>query len=85
MFVSLEAAALKSWINSGGSVRPQPDLCREQRVGFEAAQLPTLLMQLRERSPGRLDELVPQLLIRQQAADESFNRAMRHGEIPFQE
>jgi hypothetical protein len=43
IFVGLEAAALKPWINPGGNIRPQPDLYGEQRVDFEAGQLPTLL------------------------------------------
>jgi len=72
----LQAAALKPRINPGGHLRPQTDLYGEQRVHFEPAQLPTLFTQLRERSPRRPSELVPQLLIRQEAADGSFNRSL---------
>ena len=74
--VGLQAAALKPRINPGGNLRPQTDLNGEQRVDFEAAQLPTLFMQLHERSPWRPRELVPQLLVRQEAADDSFNRSL---------
>src|SRR5260221_4248298 len=74
--VGLQAAALEPGIDPGRHFRPQTDFYREQRVHFEAAQLPTLLMQLRERSPWRASELVPQLLICQQAADDPFNRSM---------
>jgi hypothetical protein len=76
IFVRLEAAALKPWINPGGNIRPQPDLHGEQRVDFEAGQLPTLLGELRERSLRRASELATQLFVRQQAADDSFNRSM---------
>src|ERR1700730_12950356 len=79
----LEAAALKSWINPGGSVRPQSDFCREQRVDLEVAQLPALVTELRERSLRGPSELEPQLLVRQQAADDSFNRSMCHGNTPL--
>jgi hypothetical protein len=72
----LEAAALKPWINPGGRVRPEPDFCREQRVDLEAAQLPPLVTELGERSLRGASELEPQLLIRQEAADDSFNRSM---------
>jgi hypothetical protein len=76
ILVVLEAAALKPWIDPSGNIRPQPDLDGEQRVGFEAGELPTLLGQLRERSLRRARELAPQFLIRQQATDDSFNRSM---------
>jgi hypothetical protein len=74
--VGLQGAALKPRINPGGRFRPQTDVYGEQRVDFEAAQLPTLFTQLCERSPRRANELLPQLFIRQQAADNSFNRSM---------
>src|SRR5438876_6009083 len=60
--VGLEAAALKAWINSGGSVRPHPDVCCDQRVDLEAGELPTLFSQRREHSLRRASELAPQLL-----------------------
>ncbi len=74
--VGLQAAALEPRINPCRHLGPQTDLYSEQRVDFEAAQLPTLFVQLRERSPRRSNELVPQLLIRQEAADDSFNRSL---------
>jgi len=74
--VALQAAALKPRINPGGHFRPQTDRCREQCVNFKAAQLPTLFMQPQERSPWRPNELVPKLLIRQESADDSFNRSL---------
>jgi len=48
--VNLQAAALKPRINPCGHLGPQTDLDREQRVDFEAAQLPTLFMQPERRS-----------------------------------
>ena len=74
--VGLQAAALKPRIDPGGHVRLQTHVYCEQRVDFEAAQFPTLLVQLHERSPRRPSELAPQLLIRQEAADDSFNRSL---------
>jgi hypothetical protein len=73
---SLQAAALKPRINSGGDLNPQTHLCGEQRVDFDTAQLPSLFMQLRERSLRRPNELVSQFLIRQEPADGSFNRSL---------
>jgi hypothetical protein len=64
------------WINPGGNIRPQPGLHGEQGVDFEAGQLPTLLSELRKRSLWRASELSPQLFVRQQAADDPFNRSM---------
>ena len=72
----LQAAALKPRINPGGDLRPQTDLYREQRVDFEVAQLPTLLTQLRERSAWSPNKLESQLLVRHEAANDSFNRSM---------
>jgi hypothetical protein len=74
--VGLQAAALKPRINPGGHLGPQIELYGEQRVDFKATQLPTLLIQLRERSPRKVNELVPQLLVRQEAPDDPFNRSM---------
>jgi hypothetical protein len=74
--VRLQAAALEPWINPGGDLGPQIPLYSEQRVAFEAAQLPTLFMQLHKRLRRRADELAPQLLIGQEAADYSFNRSL---------
>ena len=74
--MGLQAAALKPRINPGGHLRPKTDLYGEQRLDFETAQLPTLFTQVRERPPRRPNELVPQLLIRQEAADDSLNRSM---------
>jgi hypothetical protein len=76
LVVDLQAAALKPRIDPGGHLGPQTDLYREQRVDFQAAQLPPLFIQLRERSTRRAGEVVPQLFIRQQPADHSFNRSM---------
>jgi hypothetical protein len=76
IFVGLEAAALKPWINPGGNIRPQPCLHGEQCVDLEARELPTLLSQLSERSLRRASELAPQLLIGEQATDDPFNRSM---------
>jgi hypothetical protein len=72
----LQAAALKPRIDPGGHLGPQIDLDGEQRVNFQTAQLPPLFIQLRERSPRRASEIVPQLFIRQQTADHSFDRSM---------
>jgi len=74
--VGLQAAALKPRINPGGRLGPQTDFYGEQRIDLEAAQVPTLFIQLRERSPRRPGELVPQLLIGQEAADNSFDRSL---------
>jgi len=72
----LQIAALKPRIDPDGHLGPQTDLCGEQRVDFETAQLPTLFAQFCERSPGSANEVLPQFLIRQQTADHSFNRSM---------
>jgi hypothetical protein len=72
----LQAAALKPRIDPGGHFGPQTNLYGEQRVDFQAAQLPPLFIQLRERSPRRASEIVAQLFIRQQTADHSFDRSM---------
>jgi hypothetical protein len=80
--VGLEPAALKPWVNSAGDITPQPDLCGEQRVSFEPAQLPSLFTELRERSSRGASEPQSQLLIRQEAADDSFNSSMCQGK-PF--
>jgi hypothetical protein len=72
----LEAASLKPWINPGGNIRPQLSLHGEQRVDFETAQLPTLFSQLSKRSARGASELEPQVLVRQQTTDDSFNRSM---------
>jgi len=74
--VGLQAAALKPRIDPCGHLGPQTGIDREQRVNLEAAQLPTLFVQIHERSPRKPSELVPQLLIRQKAADDSFNRSL---------
>jgi len=72
----LQAAALKPRINPGGSPRPQAGFRGEQRVDFKTAQVPALFNQLRKRSLGRTGERAPQLVIRQEAADEPFNCSM---------
>jgi hypothetical protein len=72
----LEAAALEAGINPSGNLRPQPDLDGEQCIDFESTQLPTLFTQLLNCSPRGAGELEPQLLVRQQAANDSFNRSM---------
>src|SRR5580658_9734448 len=50
IIVAFEATALNPRIDPSGNIRPQPDVHGEQRLDFEAAQLPTLFAQLRERS-----------------------------------
>ena len=75
VFGALEAGALKTWINPGGSLRPQSGLHGEQRVDFDARQLPTLFAELRERTLGGASEAEPQLFVRQQAADDSLDRS----------
>jgi hypothetical protein len=74
--IGLQAAALKPWINPSGHLRPQTVLYREQRVDFEPGQFPTLFIQPHQCSLGGSNELAPQILIRQKAADDSFNRSL---------
>jgi hypothetical protein len=74
--LGLQAAALKPLVNPGGDLGPQADLGGEESVDFKAGQLPTLLIQLREGSSRRPNELAPQFLIRQEPPDGSFNRSL---------
>jgi hypothetical protein len=74
--VGFQAAALKPRINPRGHLGPQTELDPEQRVNFKAAQLPTLIAQLSERSPRRGHEFLAQFPFRQEPADDSFNRSM---------
>ena len=57
--LGLAAAAPQPWIDPSGNIRPQPDLCGAQCVDFEAAQLPTLFTQRRDRLPRGVSELEP--------------------------
>src|SRR4051812_46995645 len=74
--LGLQAAALEPRINPAGDLGPQAELGSEQRVDFEAAQLPPLFIEHHERSFRKATELVPQFLIRQETADDSFNRSL---------
>jgi hypothetical protein len=75
-FGGLETAALQLRINPIGGVRPQPGVGADQRVNLDAGQIPPLFTQGLERSPRGASKLKPQVLVRQEAADDSFNRSM---------
>jgi hypothetical protein len=84
IFLGVRTRSLKPRVDAGGDIGPHADFCGKQRVHFDPAQLPPLFTQLGERTSRGASELQPQVLIRQETADDSFNGPMGQGTQPFE-